>query len=75
MLHSKTIPPIGGDTLFANTIEAYEGLPNSTKKNIDNLKVIHSAALPYADDGFYALEKEKDRSMKIRPSKLSLIHI
>ena len=69
LLHSKTIPPIGGDTLFANTIEAYEGLPNSTKKNIDNLKVIHSAALPYADDGFYALEKEKDRSMKIRPSK------
>ena len=56
LLHSKTIPPIGGDTLFANTIEAYEGLPNSTKKNIDNLKVIHSAALPYADDGFYALE-------------------
>ena len=39
------------------------------KKNIDNLKVIHSAALPYADDGFYALENEKDRSMKIRPSK------
>ena len=35
----------------------------------DSLKVIHSAALPYADDGFYALEKEKDRSMKIRPSK------
>tara|TARA_B100000945_G_scaffold206362_1_gene165981 strand:- start:30 stop:881 length:852 start_codon:yes stop_codon:yes gene_type:complete len=68
-LHSKIIPPIGGDTLFANTILAYEGLPNSTKKNIDNLKVIHSAALPYADDGFYALEKEKDRSMKIRPSK------
>ena len=32
LLHSKTIPPIGGDTLFANTIEAYEGLPNSTKK-------------------------------------------
>ena len=55
--------------LLANTILAYEGLPNSTKKNIDNLKVIHSAALPYADDGFYALEKEKDRSMKIRPSK------
>ena len=35
-------------------------MPNSTKKNIDNLKVIHSAALPYADDGFYALEKEKN---------------
>ena len=35
---------------------------------IENLKVIHSAALPYAEDGFYALEKNKDRSMKINPS-------
>ena len=33
------------------------------------MNVIHSAAVPYADDGFYALEEENDRSMKIRPSK------
>ena len=69
LLHSKIIPPVGGDTLFANTILAYEGLPQETKEEIDGLKVIHSAALPYADDGFYALEDEKDRTMKIRPSK------
>ena len=30
--------------------------------------VSHSAIRPYADDGFYALEKDKDRSMKIIPS-------
>ena len=30
--------------------------------------VSHSAIRPYADDGFYALEKDKDRSMKIKPS-------
>tara|TARA_Y100001954_G_scaffold161957_1_gene171947 strand:+ start:374 stop:1225 length:852 start_codon:yes stop_codon:yes gene_type:complete len=69
LLHSKIIPPVGGDTLFANTILAYEGLPQETKEEIDGLKVIHSAALPYADDGFYALEDEKDRTMKIKPSK------
>ena len=68
LLHSKIIPPEGGDTLFANTISAYEDLPNDTKMEIENLKVIHSAALPYAEDGFYALEKNKDRSMKINPS-------
>jgi taurine dioxygenase len=32
------------------------------------LIVSHSAIRPYADDGFYALEKDKDRSMKIKPS-------
>ena len=69
LLHSKIIPPVGGDTLFANTMLAYEGLSERLKEEIDGLKVIHTAALPYADDGFYALEDEKDRSMKIRPSK------
>ena len=69
LLHSKIIPPVGGDTLFANTMLAYEGLSEQLKEEIDGLKVIHTAALPYADDGFYALEDEKDRSMKIRPSK------
>ena len=39
------------------------------KLKVEDLRVIHTAALPYADDGFYALEEEKDRSMKIRPSK------
>ena len=69
LLHSKIIPPYGGDTMFANTILAYENLADDMKLRIDNLNVIHSAAVPYADDGFYALEEENDRSMKIRPSK------
>ena len=69
LLHSKIIPPIGGETLFLNTHKAYEDLSISIKEKINNLKVIHSAARPYADDGFYALEKNKDRSMKIKPSK------
>ena len=69
LLHSKIIPPVGGDTLFANTIRAYEDLSEELKSELKDLKITHSASLPYADDGFYALEKEKDRSMKIVPSK------
>ncbi|MFL2843902.1 MAG: TauD/TfdA dioxygenase family protein [Alphaproteobacteria bacterium] len=69
LLHSKIIPPIGGETLFLNTQKAYDDLSTSMKNKINSLKVIHSAAGPYADDGFYALEKDKDRSMKIKPSK------
>ena len=68
LLHSKIIPPVGGDTLFANTQLAYEDLDDEMKKKINDLEVIHSASLPYADDGFYATEKD-NRAMKILPSK------
>ena len=68
VLHSKIIPPVGGNTLFANTEKAFAALPDEMKDKLRNLKVIHSAKIPYADDGFYALEKE-ERSMKILPSK------
>ena len=68
LLHSKIIPPAGGNTLFANTEKAFAALPKEMKNKLRSLKVIHSAKVPYADDGFYALEKEK-RAMKILPSK------
>ena len=68
LLHSKIIPPVGGNTLFANTEKAFAALPKEMKNKLRSLKVIHSAKVPYADDGFYALEKEK-RAMKILPSK------
>ena len=68
LLHSKIIPPVGGNTLFANTERAFAALPDKMKDKLRDLKVIHSAKIPYADDGFYALEKE-ERSMKILPSK------
>ena len=68
LLHSKIIPPVGGNTLFANTERSFAALPEEMKNKLRKLKVIHSAKIPYADDGFYALEKE-ERSMKILSSK------
>ena len=37
------------------------------KNKLDGLYGIHSAKLPYAQDGFYALE-EKERTMQIKSS-------
>ena len=77
LLHSKIIPPIGGETFFINTQAAYDDLSSKIKLKIKDLMVSHSAIRPYADDGFYALEKDKDRSMAIKPSakaKKSVLH-
>jgi taurine dioxygenase len=77
LLHSKIIPPVGGNTLFIDTQSAYEDLSSDIKLTLNDLMVFHSAIRPYADDGFYALEKDKDRSMKIKPSvnaKKSVLH-
>ena len=67
MLYSEIIPPTGGDTLFANTADAYDDLTSKTKDKIKNLRCLHSAKLPYAKDGVYATEGKK-RTMKIHTS-------
>jgi taurine dioxygenase len=45
LLYAKEVPyrdgEALGDTVFANTIAAYEALPASTKQRIDGLKAIH----------------------------------
>jgi taurine dioxygenase len=70
LLHSKIIPPIGGDTLFCNNIKAYEDLPEDIKENVSGLSAVHSAKEVYGDDGFYANEdKNEGRSIRIKTSK------
>jgi len=67
ILHSKIIPPVGGDTLFCNGYAAYDALPEATKARIEGLQAVHSAALAYAPDGVYGAMDAPDRSMTIRP--------
>ena len=67
MLYSEIIPPIGGDTLFANTADAYDDLTDELKEKIQNMRCLHSAKLPYAKDGDYATEGKK-RTMEIHTS-------
>ena len=67
-LMGKIVKRDQGQTLFASQLASYEALDQETKDKIENLEVIHSAGLPYADDGFYATEKV-ERAMDILPSK------
>jgi taurine dioxygenase len=40
-LYSRVVPKVGGDTLFANQIAAYDELPQAMKRRIEPLRAIH----------------------------------
>jgi len=48
VLRGVVIPEFGGDTVFANTASAYEGLPPALKQLAASLWAIHSNAYDYA---------------------------
>jgi taurine dioxygenase len=41
LLRAIDVPPVGGDTLFADMHAAYEGLDADTRERIDNLWAVH----------------------------------
>ena len=44
MLVARQVPPVGGDTLFANQYLAYEALSEGMKRLLDGLKAVNSSA-------------------------------
>jgi len=42
MLHAIELPPMGGDTLFANMLLAFDALSATEKKELSELRAIHS---------------------------------
>ncbi|MEG9862848.1 MAG: TauD/TfdA family dioxygenase [Parvularculales bacterium] len=65
-LFGITIPPLGGNTLYADQVAVYERLPDRLRDKADGLTAIHSAEFGYAPDGGYGEEDAKQgRSMNI----------
>ncbi|MFN3523438.1 MAG: TauD/TfdA dioxygenase family protein [Phenylobacterium sp.] len=64
LLRSQVVPPVGGDTLFADCAAAYEALTPAFQALLAPLKAVHSASLAYGTKGVFARETEK-RTMKI----------
>jgi alpha-ketoglutarate-dependent sulfate ester dioxygenase len=48
LLHAVVIPPLGGDTIWANTVTAYQSLPAELKELADRLRIVHTNAHDYA---------------------------
>lgn len=49
ILRAVEIPPVGGDTLWANSITAYQDLPSHLQTLAEQLWAVHSNAYDYAE--------------------------
>lgn len=65
VLYGNVIPPVGGDTLFANQYVAWEAMPASLKSVLEGRQGVHSARRGYSRAGLYG-ERDKGRSMAIK---------
>jgi taurine dioxygenase len=78
ILYAKEVPPIGGDTMFANQYLAYEALSPGMKRTLGGLNAVHSANAQYGVDGGSEANRHNDqRSMKPKTSddaKAETIH-
>ena len=54
VLVARTLPPSGGDTLWAHMGAAYDALSDDLKQEIEGLEAHHSADHIYEEDGLYA---------------------
>lgn len=71
LLYGIDIPPVGGDTLYANQVLAYESLDDAMKERIEGLMGVHSARRGYAPQGRYGKD-DVGRSMNIVWSESAL---
>lgn len=57
ILRSEIIPPVGGDTLYADASRAYDELSDAMKARLAPLRAIHSASRAYGPSSAYARER------------------
>ena len=65
VLFGDVIPPLGGDTLFANQYDAWDALPAAMKSRLQDRQGVHSARRGYSREGRYGAA-DAGRSMAIR---------
>ncbi len=68
-LYGIDIPPVGGDTLFANQHAALEAMPDAMRARLEGKVALHSAKRAYAPEGMYGAVDAPARTMDIRPSR------
>ncbi|MBM3646732.1 MAG: TauD/TfdA family dioxygenase [Alphaproteobacteria bacterium] len=70
MLHARSIPPIGGQTEFADLRAAYDALPEATKRRIAGMVAEHSIMTSRAKLGFTDFSGDERAAFKPVPQVL-----
>ena len=70
LLHARAIPPIGGQTEFADMRAAYDALPEATKRRIAGLVAEHSIMTSRAKLGFSDFDENEREAFKPVPQVL-----
>ena len=65
ILYALEVPPVGGDTLWANQYLAFETLSDGMREMLERLTMIHTPAKIY---GLYSQDWSKDSSVKTSPN-------
>ncbi|UOR14388.1 TauD/TfdA dioxygenase family protein [Qipengyuania aquimaris] len=73
ILVARTLPPKGGDTLWAHMGAAYESLSDEMKERIEGLEAFHTADHIYAPDGLYA-QTDQGKELRGQDLKTGAIH-
>jgi alpha-ketoglutarate-dependent taurine dioxygenase len=64
LLHAVVIPPVGGDTLWANTATAYQSLPAELRDLADRLRILHTNDYDYAAVAYREERDDVIRAMR-----------
>lgn len=73
ILVARTLPPSGGDTLFAHMGAAYDALDEGTKAEIEDLKAFHTADHVYREGGIYA-HTDQGKDLRGQDVKTGAVH-
>ena len=71
MLHARSIPPLGGQTEFADMRAAYDALPEATKRRLDGLVAYHSLMTSRAKLGFADFDDNERKAFEPVPQVLA----
>ncbi len=68
ILYAEEIPPVGGDTLFADMYGAYDALSGGMKSMLDGIRAIHSAKVAYDPAGSAGAKFRGEATLKYKYS-------